>query len=454
MVDEADHRPLNGAKGRGAAVNQRDTNRQLKRQAVIDAGLARLLSGPIGALRSVVNASSLSAEAGLSKDTTYRLFKDGDGHSNDAIIREVAAAASRPAWAGFAESSKAMATAFQDALRQEVPFTDLLIDIMAANVESQFRSPGGPTGWLLHAAAITASPAWRGERHLSAEDRRLGEELLAVRADFYRTMTDDLSPLLAAAMSLINRRPRPGMDPRRLIALIHAMIDGAVLRWYIDPDTFDSTLIGEATYALAIAFTEEGALDDPRRPTDPDAETEYDALLQEAATAWERSPGRTVGSTALDCSVEPHRAALLFPTDADLADGVIWNLVLGGGTLVRTPFAPLPGGSEGQEQATGPALLLGILRRLREVVEELPGAAELVRDEKPAVGIGVSAQLQHEAAEIIRRHCPGVDPRITAGELVASALTGDAGWPAVTSLMRVVDAGAPVPTDWRSARPE
>ena len=236
------------------AVSRRDENREIKRQAIVDAGLARLLSGPIDVLRSALNASSLSVDAGVSKDTTYRLFKDEDGSSSDAIIREVAAACSNPAWSGFAGSADDMARTVQDGIERELPFDQVMIEAMTVNVEAQFRSLGGPVGWLFHAAAMTASPVWKGDSKLSDDDKWLGEQLLNSRAQFYKRMADDLLQLMTAGMSMINRRPRRGMDPRQLLAIMHSMIDGAVLRRYIEPDAFDNHTIGEAVYALAMAF--------------------------------------------------------------------------------------------------------------------------------------------------------------------------------------------------------
>jgi hypothetical protein len=69
-----------------------------------------------------------------------------------------------------------------------------------------------------------------------------------------------------------------------------------------------------------------------------------------------------------------------------------------------------------------------------------------VRSQPPLIGIGILSQLQREVTEVLRSHCPGVDPEITAGELVNSAFAGAEGWPAVTSLMRVLGVRSSSPT--------
>ena len=416
-------------------MGQRDDNRGTKRQAVIDAGLDRLLHGPIELLRSSLNASSLSAVVDISKDTTYRLFADDGTSSCDAIIAAVAEGATNPEWSGFADSADAIAGTVQKGLEREVSYDQLIIDALAANVEAQFRSPGCPVGWILHAAAITASPAWQGDRPATAADAELAHRLLDTRVRFYEHMAGDLLQLMTACMSLIGRRPRRGMDPRQLLALMHSMVDGAVLRMYLEPEVFDSQLVGESVYALAMAFSEDGALNDPRRPASVEGITIFDQMVDEAATSWNAADERTVDGTARSAGVAPEAAVLLFPSISDLADSLVWTYVLGGGSLIDNPDVAR---SDGHAPGTEIVMIFGLLRRLRDVVDSHPGAMELVRTRLPDVGIGIRAQLELEVAEVIRGQCPGVDPQVTAGELVRSASCGHPGWPAVTSLMRVL----------------
>ncbi len=417
-------------------MGQRDENREAKRQAIIDAGLNRLSDGSIGLLRSILNASSLSTDAGLSRDTTYRLFKDGRGTSSDAIVRAVAEGASDPAWSGFVDSSDEIARTFLAAVGRELPMDEAIIEAMAANVEVQFRSPGGPIGWLLQAVAITSSPAWQGKPPADESDRRLGEELLRIRGSFYHRMSGDLLQFMIGTMSMIGRRPRRGMDPAQLLAIMHSMIDGAVLRRFLEPDVFDSRMVGEAVFALAMAFSEDGALSDPRRPDEAGGVAMFDTLTEQAAKSWGQPEERTVDAAASEAGVAEEAARLLFPSEADLADSVVWTRVLGGGSLVDRPEVDR---SVGATAATELAMVFGLLRRLRDVVESLPGAMEIVRTERPKVGIGVLAQLEREVADVLRCHCPGVESRTTAGELVGLAATGRPGWPAVTSIMRVLE---------------
>jgi hypothetical protein len=387
-------------------------------------------------LRAGLNASTLSAEIDMPKDTAYRQFREEPLPSRDAIVAAVADASTRLAWSGFAGSAERMAAAFGDAVAAERPFEAALVEAMAADIEAQFSSLGGPVGWIFHAAAITASPAWKGGGELSEDDRRLAEELLAIRAQFYENMSDTLLPILVAAMSLIGRRPRRGLDPSQILAVLHAMVDGTVLRRYIDPSALDSTLVAEAMYAVAFAFTEEGALVDPRRPQDPEGQRTFDRMVACAATSWLDDTSRTIETTATEAGVAAEAARLMFPSVADLADSVIWTQVLGAGPLTSSIEL-------GEDGSTRPgaelAMTFGLLRRLRETADTLPGAHAVIRADRPRLGIGIRTQLEREVAEVLRCYCPGVEPGVTAVELVTAALAGEAGWSTVSSLMRVLD---------------
>lgn len=64
-------------------------------------------------------------------------------------------------------------------------------------------------------------------------------------------------------------------------------------------------------------------------------------------------------------------ARLLFPSTVDLADSVLWSRVLGSGTLADSAYLSR---SDGHRCGTEMPLVLGLLRRLRDAAEQLPGA--------------------------------------------------------------------------------
>jgi hypothetical protein len=414
-------------------MTKREDNRQQKRDEMIAAGLDKLACAPIEMLRSALNASSLGSATGMPKDTAYRVFRSADFDSADPVLRAVSRAAADPGWAGFDDSLGDMATAFDEVLRSEIGFEEAIVASMAANVEAQFQAAGGPPGWLLHAAGLTASERWKGPTVLDDKDAAVARELLADRARLYGRITDDLAPILASTLSLLGRRPKPPLDVRRLVSLMHAVIDGAVLRLYVEPDAFSSRLVGEAILALALAFSEEGYESDPRCPTDPVGRNLYDTVIKVARSSWPSGGFPTVGALAEAAGVDPQAAESIFPSLADVADSIMWCAVLAGGSLdAGTPDGHLQG-SEGEL-----AMLFALLRRLRIAVDELPGAGEVLSSERPALGPGVRSELERLGRGVLELHCPGIAAEATVNELIRAALGGSSLWDGAEALMRIL----------------
>ncbi len=421
-------------------MTKRDSNRQDKQDQMVDAGLAKLGSAPIDVLRSALNASSLGLAAGVPKDTAYRVFRSADPSSADPVLRAISRAAADPSWAGFDESLGDMAAAFDEVLRAEVGFEEAIVASMAANVEAQFKAPGGPAGWLLQAAAITASERWKGPSALSDRDAEVARELLGDRERLYGRITDELAPILAATLSLLGRRVKAPLDVRRLVSLMHALIDGAVLRLYVEPDAFSPRLVGEAILALALAFSEEGYDSDPRCPTDAAGRAVYEAVISVARASWPSGAFGDVTALAELAGVDAATAGRIFPSVADVADSVMWGAVLAGGSLEAGTSDGRLQGSEGEL-----SMLFALLRRLRSVVDGLPGAGEVLAGQRPALGPGVRAELERQGTGVLALHCPGVDAQATVDELLGAALGGSPTWPAAEALMRVLVRSASTP---------
>ena len=418
---------------RGRDVTKRDLNRQHKHDEMVGAGLDKLAGAPIEMLRSALNASALGVAAGVPKDTAYRVFRSADPSSADPVLRAVSRAAADPSWAGFDESLTDMARAFDEVLRAEIGFEEAIVASMAANVEAQFQAPGGPVGWLLHATAITASERWKGPVALSDRDAAIARELLDDRAMLYAKVTDELAPILAATLSLLGRRPKAPLDVRGLVSLMHALIDGAVLRLYVEPDAFSARLVGEAILALALAFSEEGYDSDPRCPADEAGRVLYDTVVGVARASWPSGAFSDVRHLAGQAGVDPEMAVRIFPSVADVADSVMWRAVLAGGSLEAGTSDGQLQGSEGEL-----SMLFALLRRVRILVDELPGVGEVLSVERPALGPGVRGEFERQGRGVLALHCPGVDPLATIDELVRAALGGSHSWPAAEVLMRVL----------------
>jgi hypothetical protein len=407
------------------------------REAVVAAGRDRLLRHALDALRSQLNASVLSAVAPVSRDTAYRVFRNDPRHDNvaDAIVAAVSLAANDPAWTGYFDAMRDGMGAYQiagDTTRDdESPVAAAVKAALRANFEAQFRAPGMPVSWLLHAAALTCSDAWKGEPP-AVEDVALGRELLEHRRAFYDDVTDQLVSFFTVVMSDMGRRPRAGIDPATVIKLLHALSDGAVLRCLIEPGAIDGELVAEAMYLLAEMFTEEGPLADPRRPDDERGGKIFDRVVEAAADLWRTQPEVTVEAAAERGDVPLDAACLLFPAVGDLADSLIRTRVVGAGF---TQLGMMPDDARAAEQLAG---LVRELQNLRHFADELPHAVEATRQHPPRRTVPFVEDFVDNESRVV--DALGVTPNPTqlVRDLVTFASRGSAGWPAVTALLRTL----------------
>jgi hypothetical protein len=396
------------------------------------------LSHALDTVRSQLNASMLASVSPVSRDTAYRVFRDHPTHSNvtDAIVAAVGEAANDPAWAGYHDGIRDTLVAYQsrsrehgdgdgDAARAGV------IAGLRAHFEAQFRSPGVPVGWLLQAAALTSSPAWQGDRP-PEEDVALGQEILQQRRRFYQDVNAQLVSLLTIVLSQMRRRPRRGVDPQHVIMLLHALLDGAVLRNLIEPGALSSCMVAEAMYGLAVALTEEGALVDPRRPTDQRAGQMFDRLVEAAATLWSVKDEIAVEDAAQQAGVPYEAACLLFPTLGDLADSLIRVRVVGGGF---TDIGPLADDAEVNQRLVS---LVTELRNLRDFADKCPHAVAVAQTQPPTKSSPFVEDFIENESRVVAALDITPDPAQLVTDLAAFACQGSHGWPTVIALLHAI----------------
>jgi hypothetical protein len=316
------------------------------RDVLIAAGRQRLLTHGIEALRGLLNASALSRDVPVSRDTAYRVFRDeaADDSVADAVVMAVAEAAHELDWAGDNAAQAAAIEAYAANVNAGHDSATATKEVLRASYEAQFQSPGLAATWLLQAAALTASEAWQGDRP-TEDGIDLCRRILALRRDYYRTGEDHVAGLFALAFSEIGRRPRSGIDPRTIVMLIHCLLDGAVLHRLLDPDSITPELAAEAMYLLGLAFTEVGLSVDARRPDDERALETFDRLIDAAATLWSIRPEISVEDAASTAETPMDAARSLFPTsvtwptaccEAESSREASW-------TWARSPTRPGPG---------------------------------------------------------------------------------------------------------------
>lgn len=377
----------------------------------------------------------------MSRDTAYRVFRDdqADGSVTDAIVAAVAGASTDPVWGGADEALADVLTAYQNSFNAGNDSTSNVIAALTAGIAAQFRSPGHPVGWILQAVALTASDAWEGEP--PAEDAvELGRTILADRRSFYDAWTDKMVEFLTPVMSDLGRRPRAGLEPRAIVALLHSLLDGAVLRRLVEPDAFPLELVAEAMYLLWIAFSEVGPADDPRRPDGERNRVVFDRLVEGAGQLWRTKPEITVDDVAIHAGVSPEAAALLFPDLGDLADSFVRAQVVGGGFVDLGAFP---------DQARARQLLPGLaseLRRLSELADTVPHALEASVAHHPTKSKAFADDfVRHQSRLVEALHVtPHAEQYVR--DLLAFASQGSAGWASVMALLRTVGFDADTPT--------
>lgn len=402
------------------------------RDNVIAAGRHRLLVHGIDGLRSQLNASVLSKEVPVSRDTAYRVFRgDKPGEPvTDAVIAAVTEAAHDAEWAGAEVTLERAIQAYSDHVNRGSDPHTTLTAMLQVIFEEQLRSPGQPVGWILQAAALTASPAWQGEPPPD-DSVEVARTILAGRRAFYRDWEGMQVSFFTLAMSELGRRPR--IDPPDILALLHCLLDGIVLRHLIEPDAISAELAAEALYRLGFAFTEIGPADDPRKPDDDRNLALFDRLVDAAAHLWASRADITVDDAAHEAGVPPEAATLLFPDVGDLADSLIRARVVAGGFVDLGPF---PDPVKARQHLPG---LVSELQRTRILASEIPNALNASQRHHPTR----SKTFADEFVDSGRRLIDALDVTPRSEQLVRDMLhfasTGDAGWPSVVALLRTID---------------
>ncbi|HEY8524712.1 MAG TPA: hypothetical protein VIL48_07110 [Acidimicrobiales bacterium] len=437
------------SRGAGGAARATREAAQGHVDDLVDAGFDVLLTDGIASLRTSLAVSAVQKRAEergrpVPRASAYRvLAADAPGHDADAtgtLVRRVAVDAMSRERSGFAEAHESMVEAFatrlgaaegdgQDAVEEQ------LISALQANVDTIMASDGLPVSWRLLAASITASPAWGGTRRPTGPEAALAQDVLAALRTHYDEVTADLAPLMQAAMSAARRRPRPGMTPATLVKLLHAMLDGVIVRLIVEPDAFDTRLAAEAMYRIGLSFTEEGAHWDPRRRHGDQAAI-FDAVVEAARARWRDEEEVTVESVAREVGVDPGAAAIVFPTDADLADSVVRSMVMSGGPAPETT------------STVNAAQLAAMLWHLAEAADTHPRAVEIAQRESRHLAASIVADLRSFATQLVRASFPDDAPAArtadqTADDLVGFALEGRRSWRMIVPVLRMLG----VPTD-------
>jgi hypothetical protein len=403
------------------------------RDAIIAAGRERLLAHGIDALRSQLNASALSDDLPLSRDTAYRVFRSDESAESvtDAIVAAVAEATTDTAWAGSDAALAEAMEAYQSSVNRGNGPREHLIEALRAGFEAQFRSPGQPAGWILQAAALTASSAWKGDPP-DPDSVALAQRLLDVRRRQYQALSDQLTMLVTTTISEVGRRPKSGFDHRSIIVLVHCLLDGAALRRFIEPDAMPPDLFAKIVELLWDALSERGSFYDPRRPEDERNQRVFDRVLAGAAELWLTRAEITVDEAAERASVPAEAASLLFPEIGDLADSVVRTRVVSGGFA---DLGPMPDAARARQHLP---VLVSALHRLRDLADTVPHAVAAANAHAPTRSKPFADDFATHEGRAVDALGITPQPERFVHDLVTFASQGSAGWTSVVALMRTI----------------
>ena len=416
-------------------------------------GVGRVLSP-----EALSRATRRGGREGVSKDTAGRLWP----HRYDAIV-DVARAVTDAESSGVSEAIAAALASFSPADPTDSSYgaqKHTFRQVLVRNFEEQFTTIGMPTGWLLQAAALTSSPLWKGAGP-DAGTQLVGRQVLAARADLYEFITRSWANAVRNAMSQYGRRPRHPFTVEMIIQLMHALFDGCMLRFFIDPGLNDPAIDdderqrrldwviafgADAMFELAWSYTEPGSQDDPRLPPgDSVASRFFDAVVDLAMDLY-AAPARAIvvdpsgpgfaddaqrTGLGLDAVVA---AKALFPDPGDLADTVLRRLVVAAGNLqLAEPTEP--------HTENVLALVESLLGRLMSAAVSHPGLILAAQSHPPTHPRGATSiidELTDAIAGALNRS-PLVscrDPAGTAVTLVDLALAGDEhGWKGIEAVL-------------------
>jgi hypothetical protein len=387
------------------------------RAEAVDGALHALLTIAPAALRAVLSPSRLvgSGNWTMSRDTAYRLFRDDHGFSGaDAVVAACSTRSVDPEWNGVTETLNEIATAY---VAEHSTVLDRLRAALEADVVASFDSPGWPVGHLLQGAALSASPRWAGPRPTDPADIALASAILDDRRRHYEELTDLYEPLLRRMMSDTGLRP-DGRTTRQVVRLTHCLIDGAVLRMFVDP-TLEAEDVAEAIVRFGLSLGEPGAIDDPRRPDDAGRAPVFDALIEAAVRWWTEHSELDVPDIAVisaRADVPEAASAMLLPSQADLADSVVRSLLVDGGFLGS--------GAEVPARSMIPMMVIGGLERMAREADRLPGPFRLLAESDPVIGRSLRSESVQAVAMLLREAGLGDSSNETAAVLTEAAWAG------------------------------
>lgn len=405
---------------RGRTRTRWDERAEVARAELLEHAIERIIEHGVGGIAAIASPSALARSGGtVSVDTAYRLL-GSSAETLGLIVERIA----DPGWSapsiGWPSADDVTAGAV-DAFEQGSA-VDAALHAFRYFLERNFFIPAKPFGLVLDGVAMTASDAWHGPTVVADADRGLAVRILEQRRRSLEQQRDAFRWMLRDALASLRRRPRPGMTIDLMVALMHALADGAVNRMLIWPGCLTIDDVARAVLDLGLALSEDGSLVDPRLPDDPAARDVFTRIVTAADASWARGDAISdLSAVAAAADAQLETVAVLFVSVEEVADSV-----------VRTRVVTV--GVEETTGSTSAAVLTSALQRLAAAADAVPQAVMLAAQcPGDATLLG---ELTHEATELAR-HADRVtvEPERFAEQLIAVACNGMGSWETASLLL-------------------
>ena len=312
-------------------------------------------------------------------------------------------------------------TADETAMDPFVAIRQLLVEGLA--------DPAFPLSRIMRSVVITASPAWSGVVSVSDEHRALAESVRETARSEWAHTLEHLRWLVQESLAAVGRRPIPGYSIDKIVAILHTIAEGALDRLALHPEQVSIDEFVEAILIFMLALTEEGAMADPRLPSDAEALAVFTRVVAEAEVVWARGDDLAdLHAAAERFGVPFETVVLMFPTVGDLADSV-----------VRTRVVAV--GLEGGTPDTTAALLRTTLRRLATTADEVPRVLEHARTVDPSTSVLHELEVRAQSLAPQSAIDDGTAGRVAA-QVISTACFGSEHWPTTEVLLDLL-LGAP-----------
>jgi hypothetical protein len=228
---------------------------------MLDGAVRLLRNGAVDGTRKLLSNAAVARASGVPVSSTSRTSTDRDWQGDDELLLSLAAERLfRPDRVGMADLLGPLAATGGSGDGGGGP-EERFVAAVATAFERALAEPTTIPLWQIHAvAAASHHPGTNGDGSMGLvpADQRTALQLCEIRRDFDRQVAERTAGPLAAVLTDLGRRPRPGQSVTTLVGLVQQQFDGAVLHHMVDPYASASAAgtVAQGILALVIGLTD------------------------------------------------------------------------------------------------------------------------------------------------------------------------------------------------------